>query len=135
MLINIILIATIFEIIIFAFLILIINKWISQVKALTVKVFLTERKLVHILKKVRLKTVSFNRELERKFTIKNSDIDFLFKMFVGLVSNILIPQMLPSGGVFRAFSLISGDLWKNKNKLFLALAAFILRPNFAMKKR
>ena len=135
MLINIILIATILEIILFAFLVLIINKWISEIKELTIRVNRFQHKWVYHMKKARLKLSNYNDELEKKFTIRNSDMDFLFKMFFGLMFNILVPQVLPKGKIFRAISLISGDLWKNKSKLFVALAAFILRPKFAIRHR
>lgn len=135
MLINIILIATILEIILFAFLVLIINKWIAEVKDMTVRVNRFQHRSSYHLKKLKGQLINFNEELEKKFTIKNSDMDFLFKMFFGLIFNIFVPQVLPQGKFFRAVSLISGDLWKNKSKLFVALAAFILRPKFAVRNR
>ena len=135
MLINIILIATILEIILFAFLVLIINKWISEIKDMTIRVNRFQHKSSYHLKKLKVQLINFNEELEKKFTIKNSDMDFLFKMFFGLMFNIFVPQVLPQGKFFRAVSFISGDLWKNKSKLFVALAAFILRPKFAVRNR
>ena len=62
-------------------------------------------------------------------------MELLFNMFVGMIFNILVPQVSTKGKIFRAIRLIAGDLWKNKSKLFVALAAFILRPKFAIRHR
>lgn len=134
MLINIILLAIMLEIVLFAVLLLLLSDYIASVKELTIKVEQSRATFIKPLRSSREMLRNFNKEVQKKLTLKYSDIDFLLKMFFGITVSILLPRILPSKGVFGFFGLIFNDLWKNKNRLLMSLAAIVLNPKFVMTK-
>ncbi len=134
MLINIILLAIMLEIVLFAVLLLLLSDYIASVKELTLKVEQSRSTFIKPLRSTREMLRNFNKEVQKKLSLKYSDIEFLLKMFLGITVSILLPRLLPSKGVFGFFGLIFNDLWKNKNRLLMSLAAIVLNPKFVMTK-